>query len=292
MISSLTGFGRSSVTDTDGRISAELKSVNNRFLQLDVHLPYNYNWADAYIRKYINTRVSRGKVFFRLEVVDYNPSIELLINRPVVDKLLALGSELSRSQGQDMSFSLDGLLSVPGVMKVDNSMSEDTDKQWQRIKPVVEDAVEQFVTFRLTEGKNIADDIHSNVVELDNLLKCIADRLPEFKKQFIDKFKTRIAELAQCADVDEARLNTEIAIWVDKTDVSEEISRLKSHLQELSKLNSSNKPVGRRMDFLLQELNREANTLGNKVSDVEISQKILDIKCCLEKIREQAQNIE
>lgn len=291
MISSLTGFGRATFTDEAGRIGVELKSVNNRFLQIDLHLPYGYNWADGLIRQHLSTRISRGKVYLHLEVVDYNPNQEIIINRPLLKKLIALNEEIASESGRALPVEFDGLLSLPGVMKVDSKQA-DNEELWARIQPVLHEAVDHFLAARVREGENLAEDLRQRSQFLRTTISQIENFLPEIRQQYIARFTERITEFAGKAGVDEARLGTEIAIWADRSDVSEEITRLNSHLKEFENILNSDKPVGRRLDFLVQELNREANTLGNKVNDVSVSQLILDIKCEIEKIREQAQNIE
>ncbi|MEW6711656.1 MAG: YicC/YloC family endoribonuclease [Candidatus Riflebacteria bacterium] len=291
MISSLTGFGRASFTDEAGRISVELKSVNNRFLQLDLHLPYGFNWVDGLIRQQVSSQISRGKVYLHLEAVDYNPNQDVIINRPLLKKLVDLSHEVSAETGKQMPVALDGLLSLPGVMKVDAKVI-DNDQMWQRIKPVVDEALANFVEARRREGENLARDLRQRSDYLKEALSLVETRIPEIKQQFATRFTERITELAEKAGIDESRLNTEIAIWVDRSDVSEEITRLRSHLKEFDNILNSDKPIGRRLDFLVQEINREANTLGSKTSDVSVTQTIIDIKCEIEKIREQAQNIE
>lgn len=291
MISSLTGFGRATFTDEAGRIGVELKSVNNRFLQIDLHLPYGYNWADGLIRQHLSTRISRGKVYLHLEVVDYNPNQEIIINRPLLKKLIALNEEIASESGRALPVEFDGLLSLPGVMKVDSKQA-DNEELWARIQPVLHEAVDHFLAARVREGENLAEDLRQRSQFLRTAISQIENFLPEIRQQYIARFTERITEFAGKAGVDEARLGTEIAIWADRSDVSEEITRLNSHLKEFENILNSDKPVGRRLDFLVQELNREANTLGNKVNDVSVSQLILDIKCEIEKIREQAQNIE
>lgn len=291
MISSLTGFGRATFTDEAGRISVELKSVNNRFLQIDLHLPYGFNWVDGLVRKQVSNKISRGKVYLHLEAVDYNPNQDVIINKPLLKKLVSLNEELSADIGKELPLQLDGLLSLPGVMKVDAKVI-DNDQMWKRIEPVLNEALDHFVASREREGSNLADDLKQRSETLTRTIDEIESRIPEFRNHFIEKFTERINELANKAGVDESRLNTEIAIWVDKTDVSEELTRLRSHLKEFANILDSDKPIGRRLDFLVQELNREANTLSSKISDVAVSQLIIDIKCEIEKIREQAQNIE
>lgn len=291
MISSLTGFGRATFTDEAGRVGVELKSVNNRFLQIDLHLPYGYNWADGMIRQQLSSRISRGKVYLHLEIVDYNPNQEVIINRPLLKKLISLNDEICKETGKALTLDFNGLLSLPGVMKVDSKQA-DNEELWKRIQPVLNEAIDNFVAARNREGKNLADDMRNRGQFLRSTIVQIEKLLPEFRRQFIAKFTERITDLAGKAGYDESKLGTEIALWVDRSDVSEEITRLDSHLKEFDNILSSEKPAGRRLDFLVQELNREANTLSSKISDVAITQFALDIKCEIEKIREQAQNIE
>jgi len=272
-------------------VGVELKSVNNRFLQIDTHLPYGYNWADGLIRQHLGNRISRGKVYLHLEVVDYNPNQEVIINRPLLKKLIALNEDVCRETGKTLPIDFDGLLSLPGVMKVDSKQA-DNDEIWKRIEPVLEEAVKNFIDARNREGQNLANDLRQRTQALRESIAKVESMLPEFNRQFIEKFTLRIKELAGKAGFDETRLGTEIALWVDRSDVSEEITRLGSHLKELENILTSDKPAGRRLDFLVQELNREANTLSSKISDVTITQVALDIKCEIERIREQAQNIE
>lgn len=291
MISSLTGFGRASYTDEAGRISVELKSVNNRFLQIDIHLPYGFGWADALIRKYVSNQVSRGKIYINVDIVDYNPSQEFIINKELLKRLVALKDEISTETNKELNLSFSELLLLPGVMKSD-SAEANTDDIWARINPVLEEAVELFVKSRQREGQSLADDLKSHGKDLNSYLDEAEKLIPEYRESFSNRFKERITELAGKAGLDEARLATEIALWADKTDVSEEIVRLRSHLKELENILQTGQPVGRKLDFLVQELNREANTLGNKINDFTICQIALNMKCSIEKIREQAQNIE
>ena len=272
MISSLTGFGRASITDETGRVSVELKSVNNRFLQIDTRLPYGYNWADGLLRQYVSNTISRGKVYLNLEIVDYNPNQDVIINKPLLNKLIALGDEISTQTGKNLPMALDGLLSLPGVMKVD-SQESDNDELWKRIEPVLVEAVKSFVEARKREGENLANDIKSHADVMRTTIAKIEELLPEFRANFTTKFTERIKELAGQAGFDETRLGMEIALWVDRSDVSEEIARLYSHLKELDNILASDKPVGRRLDFLVQDritaLTTENQALKGQISQSE-----------------------
>lgn len=291
MIASLTGFGRAELTDAQGRVAVEIKSVNNRFLQIDLHLPYGFNWAEGPLRNLLHERISRGKVNLHLEVVDYAPSARLIVNRSFLQSVIQLHHELEQETGRQLPLNLDGCLALSGAVKMDTDRP-DTERLWTRIQPVVEQAVAAFVDSRHREGANMAADLRERRARLAAQIQVIEERLPAFKQEFMTRFAARIKELAGVAGVDENRIAVETAIWADRSDISEEITRLKSHLQELEKALQSKQPIGRRLDFLAQELHREANTISNKIGDLLILQQILDIKCEIEKIREQVQNIE
>ncbi|RCK80009.1 MAG: YicC family protein [Candidatus Ozemobacter sibiricus] len=291
MIASLTGFGRAELTDAQGRVAVEIKSVNNRFLQIDLHLPYGFNWAEGQLRNLLHERISRGKVNLHLEVVDYAPSARLIVNRSFLQSVIQLHHELEKETGRQLPLNLDGCLALSGAVKMDTDRP-DAERLWARIQPVVEQAVAAFVDSRLREGANMAADLRERRARLAAQIQVIEERLPAFKQEFMTRFAARIKELAGVAGVDENRIAVETAIWADRSDISEEITRLKSHLQELEKALQSKQPIGRRLDFLAQELHREANTISNKIGDLLILQQILDIKCEIEKIREQVQNIE
>ena len=291
MVASLTGFGRAEFSDAKGRLTAEVKSVNNRYLQLDIHVPYGYNWLDVPLRSMVGERVFRGKVFLRLEVIDYAPTQDFVINRQLLGKLFELQSSLQKEIGRDVPVSLDGLLGLPGVVKCDNG-DADNETALARIKPVVQKAIDSFLEFRNREGEKLADDLKIRNRNLSTMVKEIEQRVPQFKEKFIERFTARIKELAGRAEVDESKLGTEIALWTDRSDISEELTRLKSHLEELGKILSSKSQIGRKLDFLVQEINREANTISNKIGDLMIIQQVLEMKSEIEKIREQAQNIE
>jgi len=291
MVASLTGFGRAEKTDAAGRIAVEVKSVNNRYLQLDLHLPYGYGWVEGPVRALVSEKLARGKVSFHLEILDFEPTSELAINRPVLLKLLELQADLEKEIGRPVACSLDGLLALQGVMKV-GSGSRDNEAIWARVKPVIVEALDALIANRRREGEFLATDIASRLKKLEELTASFEERLPTIRQAFRERFTARIKELAGQAGFDENRLSTEIALWTDRTDISEEITRLKSHLAEFAAILKRGEPIGRRLDFLLQEINRETNTVGSKIADLEVIRGGLEIKCEIEKIREQAQNLE
>ncbi|MBF0545393.1 MAG: YicC family protein [Candidatus Riflebacteria bacterium] len=291
MARSLTGFGRSELIDEIGRVSVEIKSVNNRFLQIDPHLPLSYNWIEGPIRSLISEKITRGKISINLEVVENVSANELLLNKPLLSQLIDFAASLEKDKGIKIPYNLDGFLSLPGVLKI-GFLKSDSEQGWKRISPVIEEALNSLTQTRLREGQNLTEDLKKRQKKLLSLLQNIEKQFPIFQETFKRKFSSRISELLKETPLDEMRLATEIALWTDKSDISEEITRLKSHLSELESILMRDDPIGRRLDFLLQEINREANTINNKTGDLSIINDVLEIKCEIEKIREQAQNLE
>ncbi|NLM17759.1 MAG: YicC family protein [Candidatus Riflebacteria bacterium] len=291
MILSLTGYGRAELTDETGQLNAELRSVNNRFLQLNVRIPSSYSWAEMQIREFISARISRGSLNFSLEVLNSEEETDIEINLPLLRKLLNLHSELSLQTAKDTSLSFNGLLSIPGIMKI-RPKEGDKEALWKRLEKVLQDLIDNFIESRKREGDRLKTALICHADTLAEIVSKVEPLSADYKETAIAKFKERIKELSEAAEIDESRLNTEVALWTDRLDVTEEIVRLKSHLEELKNILDSEEPIGRRLDFLAQELNREANTLSSKIDDVQITKLAIDLKCEIEKIREQAQNIE
>lgn len=291
MTLSLTGYGRAELTDETGQLNAELRSVNNRFLQLSVRIPSSYSWAEMQIREFISARISRGSLNFSLEVLNSEEETDIEINLPLLRKLLNLHSELSLQTAKDTSLSFNGLLSIPGIMKI-RPKEGDKEALWKRLEKVLQDLIDNFIESRKREGDRLKTALICHADTLAEIVSKVEPLSADYKETAIAKFKERIKELSEAAEIDESRLNTEVALWTDRLDVTEEIVRLKSHLEELKNILDSEEPIGRRLDFLAQELNREANTLSSKIDDVQITKLAIDLKCEIEKIREQAQNIE
>lgn len=293
MVASLTGYGRAEYVDEAYKFTVEIKSYNNRFLQIDVHLPYTYSWLDPYIKNFLCEKIARGRICCNVDILDYNFSAKIVLNKTFIESIIALKHELESSYNINFPLTLDGCLSLAGAMKSEYE-KPDFEVLWRKLLPVLQEAVAQFISQREREGANLAKDLLIRKDKIKQLLEIIENRVPEYQKEFINKFKARIRELAAISNVDDARLAVETAIWADKSDITEEIVRIKSHLEELEKtLNcSTNTAIGRRLDFIAQELYREANTISNKIGDILILQQVLEMKCEIEKIREQVQNIE
>ncbi len=292
MIKSMTGFGRA-VNENDGYvITVEIRSVNHRYFEFSSRVPRQYGFLDEKLKSYINSRVSRGKV----ECNVYIEALETDTAKVVVNKTLAGAyvhalRELADEYGLKEDFGA-GTISRFNDVFVLRKEEEDEDKLWGYVKNVCSDAVDKFILMRETEGAKMKDDIYARGQFILDCVSFIEERSPQTVKEYNDKLIERVHELIGDVSLDEGRMIQEVAIYADKVAVAEETVRLRSHIEQLNEFIDSDEPVGRKMDFLVQEINREANTIGSKANDVDIARKVVDIKAEVEKIREQIQNIE
>ncbi len=292
MVKSMTGFGRA-VKEIDGYvITVELKSVNHRYFEFSSRIPRQYGFLDDKIKSFINSKVSRGKVdcFVGIEALN-TEAAEVVVNNTLASAYVKALKELEETYELKCDYGASTVSRYPDVLVVKKA-EEDEEKLWSYVKEVAEEAVSKFVEMRETEGRKMYDDINSRA---DYILECVSyieERSPETVKEYNDKLAERVHELIGDVSLDEARIIQEVAIYADKVAVAEETVRLRSHISQLKEFLEATEPVGRKTDFLVQEINREANTIGSKASDVDIARKVVDIKAEVEKIREQIQNIE
>ena len=292
MLKSMTGFGRATA-ETDGYfITVELKSVNHRYFDFNCRLPRQYGFAEEKLKSYINSRVSRGKIdcFLGVEALKTDDA-EVVVNHTLASAYVNALKELAGTYFLKEDYGASTVARFPDVLVLKKA-DEDEDKLWSLIEPVADEAVTKFIKMREIEGEKMRADIASRA---DYILKCVSyieKRSPETVKEYNDKLIARVHELIGDVSLDEGRIIQEVAVFADKVAVAEETVRLRSHISQLQSFLNSNEPIGRKMDFLVQEINREANTIGSKASDVEIARKVVDIKAEVEKIREQIQNIE
>ncbi|MBR1762658.1 MAG: YicC family protein [Eubacterium sp.] len=292
MLKSMTGFGRA-VGEIEGYvITIELKSVNHRYFEFSSRIPRQYGFLDEKLKSYINSKVSRGKVdcFVGIEALDTDAA-EVVVNKTLAFAYVKALKELSETYGLSEDYGAYSVARFSDVLVVKKS-EEDEDALWNNVKTVCDDAVEKFNLMRLTEGEKLYNDIKSRGENIIDIVSFIEERSPQTVKEYNDKLVQRVSELIGDATLDEARIIQEVAIYADKVAVAEETVRLRSHIDQLNDFLESSEPVGRKMDFLIQEINREANTIGSKANDVEIARKVVEIKAEVEKIREQVQNIE
>ncbi len=292
MIKSMTGFGRA-MAEKDGYvISVELKSVNHRYFEFNCRLPRQYGFAEEKLKSYVNSKVSRGKVdcFLGIEALDTD-NADVVVNHTLASAYIKAMNELAQEYSLKNDISSVSISRFPDVFVLKKA-DEDEEKLWGYIKEVADEAIEKFVAMRETEGEQMKKDVLSRADYILDCVSFIESRSPQTVKEYNDKLIARVHELIGDASLDENRIIQEVAIYADKVAVAEETVRLRSHISQLKEFLESSEPIGRKMDFLVQEINRETNTIGSKACDVDIARKVVDIKAEVEKIREQIQNIE
>lgn len=292
MVKSMTGYGRAEETIRGCTITVELRSVNNRYLDCNIRLPRLYLFAEDGIKSRVQNTISRGKVdvFVTLDYAG-KEEVKVTVNRPVADGYYGALKQLAQSYqlSEDISVSL--LSRFPDVLLAEKA-EEDTEQRTQDIYSVLDRALADFDEMRTKEGSRLRDDILSRAAAIEDMVTFVEERSPQTVSEYRAKLEARMQEVLQNTQIDESRLLTEAAIFADKVAVAEETVRLRSHIAQLREMLSKGGATGRKLDFLIQEFNREANTIGSKCSDIQIARQVVDIKAEIEKIREQVQNIE
>lgn len=292
MVRSMTGYGRFQQTIDGMDITVEIKSVNHRYYEYSSRIPRTYGFLDDKMKSYIQKSISRGKVdvYIGIETIDA-PGSNVTINYTLAEGYLKAFRELSQRYSLSSDISVSTLSRFPDVLTVHRA-ADDEEKVWNAVQQVADAALKRFVEMREREGTKLQEDIVSRAKTILSAVGKVEERSPQTVQEHMDKVHARLQELLNGAGVDEQRLLAEAAIYADKIDVSEETVRLRSHLEQLKHMLSENEPVGRKLDFLVQEINREANTIGSKSQDVTLARIVVNIKAEIEKIREQIQNIE
>lgn len=292
MIKSMTGYGKSEQTIDSLNVTVEIKSVNHRYFEFSARVPREYGFLEEKLKKYCNSLITRGKVECYVSVEDLEErEMEVNVNETLAAGYVKALKELSERFGLKDDISAVTLLRYPDVITL-HKASEDEERIWNAVKTVAETAVSKFIEMRETEGSKLRGDILSRADYIIECVEFIEGRSPETVREYNEKLKQRMKELLGDAAVDEQRLLNEAAIYADKIAVDEETVRLRSHISQLREFMNSSEAIGRKLDFLVQEINREANTIGSKAQDVDIAKKVIAIKAEVEKIREQVQNIE
>lgn len=292
MIKSMTGYGKSEQTIDSLNVTVEIKSVNHRYFEFSARVPREYGFLEEKLKKYCNSLITRGKVECYVLVEDLEErEMEVNVNETLAAGYVKALKELSERFGLKDDISAVTLSRYPDVITL-HKASEDEERIWNAVKTVAETAVSKFIEMRETEGSKLRGDILSRADYIIECVEFIEGRSPETVREYNEKLKQRMKELLGDAAVDEQRLLNEAAIYADKIAVDEETVRLRSHISQLREFMNSSEAIGRKLDFLVQEINREANTIGSKAQDVDIAKKVIAIKAEVEKIREQVQNIE
>lgn len=292
MIRSMTGYGRAEATVGGRGITVEIKSVNHRYFEFSSRASRGYSFLDEKLKLYIQSRVFRGKVDVFVSV----ETLEAIAAEVHVNHSLAAGYVNALRELRERYELLDDL-SVSSVARYSDiftihKASEDEDAVWDAVRMVSETALDRFVSMREAEGARLKADVETRARSILSIVEKIEERSPQTIVEYQEKLQARLNEMLVDVKVDEQRLLTEAAIFADKVAVAEETVRLRSHFQQMQGMLDSGEPVGRKLDFIVQEMNREANTIGSKALDADIAHMVVDIKAEIEKIREQIQNIE
>lgn len=293
MVKSMTGYGRAREMRNRRDITVEVRSVNNRYLDCTVKMPRMYAFAEDAVKQRVQKAISRGKVdvFFTIDATAADVA-KVTVNRDLAAGYAAALRELGEVCGLD-SFQVmpEQLARFPEVLTVTKA-DEDLETVAEDLCTVLDEALAAHQAMRRTEGEKLAQDIGGRLNTIEALTARVEERSPQTVVEYRQKLEARMQEVLSSTTIDESRILTEAAIFADKVAVDEETVRLRSHLAQLRGMLDSEEPVGRRMDFLIQEVNRESNTIGSKCTDLSIAQVVVDLKAEVEKIREQVQNIE
>ena len=297
MIRSMTGFGRGEYSDEISKVTVEIRSVNHRYLDIYVKMPRRYSFAEDTIKSAIKERVHRGKVEVSVSVDNVGKSDSYVrLDKELAARYYNVLSELRDSFdfGEESRVSLSLIAKMPDVI-VTTPAAEDEEAMVRRLLEATSKALDDFCSMREAEGEKLAADLSARADTIQEIRDRIDKRAPEIEKEYAAKFKARVEEiLGGVYEVPEERIALEAAIFADKANITEELVRLGSHISQLRKFLQSDgkEAIGKKTDFLIQEMNREANTIGSKSNDREITSSMLELKAEIEKVREQVQNIE
>ena len=273
-------------------VTVEIKSVNHRYFEFGCRTPRGYAFLDDKIKTYLQSRLSRGKVdvYVSVETLEDAP-VEVLVNHSLAEGYVKALQEISERYALRNDLTAMGLSRYPDLFSV-HKTPENEEEIWSAVSQVLAAATDRFLEMRRQEGERMKADVLGRAAKIMELVAEIEQRSPESVSEYEKKLRQKIQEMLGDTQVDEQRLLTETAIFADKVAVAEETVRLRSHFEQMKAMLSSDEAVGRKLDFLVQEMNREANTIGSKCCDASIAYKVVDIKAEIEKIREQIQNIE
>lgn len=292
MIKSMTGFGRSEIVKGNRKISVEIKSVNHRYLEAGIKMPKKLNVFESRMRDLLKKYATRGKIDIFINYEDDSESqVNLKFNQNIADEYMAIFNNMSEKYNLKNDMTVGGLARFPEVITMDE-VQEDEEELWHFIEEAMKAALEQFVNTRILEGENLKKDLLGKLDHMEELVAFVEKRSPEIMKEYRSKLESKVKELLGDTTIDESRIATEVIIYADKICVDEETVRLRSHIEHARKCLNEDGGIGRKMDFIAQEMNREANTTLSKANDIEISNAAIDLKTEIDKVREQIQNIE
>ena len=292
MIRSMTGYGRSARTVDNREITVEIRSVNNRYLDCNVKLPRIYSYVEDPIKQLIKEHVTRGKVDVFVTVTNTTgEEVKVSLNRPLLEGYLAAMRTMTADYQIRDDITVSALSRLPDIFIMEKP-DMDEEARAAEILQTAAEALESYDAMRTTEGAAMEQDLRNRRETILSLVEKVEAKSPVTVSEYRTRLEAKMQEVLSAANIDESRILTEAAIFADKVAVDEETVRLRSHLSQMNTMLEIGEPIGRKLDFLLQEMNREANTIGSKCNDLEQARTVVDIKAELEKIREQTQNIE
>ena len=292
MIKSMTGFGRAELIDEEKKITVEMKSVNHRYLDVNMRMPKKFSVFEASIRSLLKEYIQRGKVDVFITCEDYTQSrVSVKYNREIAQQYLGYLQEMSRDFQLSGEINAALLSRYPEVLTMEEQ-TEDEDEMWGALEGVIRNAAVQFVEARTKEGIELKRDILDKLEKMEEKVELVEKRSPDIIKEYREKLETKVKELLADTQIEESRIAAEVILYADKICTDEETVRLKSHIKHTMSVLDEKEGIGRKLDFIAQEMNREANTILSKANYLETSNLAIDLKTEIEKIREQIQNIE
>ena len=292
MIKSMTGFGRCEIAENSRKITVEMKSVNHRYLDVNLKMPKSLNFFESAIRSELTNYITRGKVDVFISYEDLSEHTSTVrYHKEVAEEYFRYLTQMAEDFGLDNDIRVSSLSKYPDVFTMEEA-GVDEEELWKKIQKAVDGAAGMFVETRITEGEHLRDDLLEKLEGMLKLVSFISERSPQILEEYRNRLEEKVKELLGDATVDESRLLTEVTLFADKVCVDEEVVRLKSHIETTKNTLLEGGSIGRKLDFIAQEMNREANTILSKANDLEISNCAIELKTEIEKVREQIQNIE
>ena len=291
MIKSMTGYGKSSLSINSREYQAEIKTVNHKYVDTTIRIPRIISYLEDDVRKLITSKLKRGKVDVLITFDNFNKDDnEIKINKELAKMYIDSFKDLAQEENLSTNIDVTEITKLPDVVIVKSNIDEEQIKT--ELLQVVENAVNNLIEMRQYEGNRISGEILDKISQIEEKNEEIFSLSTGLIHEYVVKLEARIKELLKTEELDKSRLMQEVVIYADKCSVEEEVTRLRSHISQLRELINSEEPTGKKMDFVIQEMNRETNTIGSKANNLEITNRVVDIKTILEDIREQVQNIE
>ncbi|HHU63859.1 MAG TPA: YicC family protein [Clostridiales bacterium] len=292
MLKSMTGYGRGEKKSGDRELVVEIKTLNHRYTDFNIKMPKHLSFLEDEIKRYVQRLVLRGRVEVYINFKNnYGQTPKLVVNDSLIEQYINVMKHIAHRYNTELKLDAQAIVQYPDVINVEEE-AEDEDALRSFIFSALDDALDNLIAMRTREGEQMKDDMARRLDAIEAMMDKIDERIPEMVKEYQNNLNKRIQELIGQVEVDQVRLANEVAYFAERSNVAEEITRLRSHISQMRSTMESHEPVGRKLDFIIQEMNREVNTIASKAGDIQIINMVVDIKTELEKIREQVQNIE